>query len=73
MTGKIIKKSQDAVVVEVERVKRHRLYGKQYRVTKKFTAANPKNIGEVGNMLEFVKIKPVSKTKHWMASRIVKE
>ena len=64
--GKIIstKMSKTAVVL-VTRFKSHPLYGKKYRVSKKFSVHSPEENFKVGEMVEIEETKPISKTKHW--------
>ena len=71
IVGKIVKLSPATTKVSVERVKKHRLYGKQYKITKKFLVDNTKNIGEIGNIVEIIQTKPVSKNKRWKISKII--
>lgn len=64
--GKIVscKMSKTAIVL-VTRFKSHALYGKKYRVSKRFPAHNPENGYKIGEMVEIEESRPISKTKHW--------
>jgi small subunit ribosomal protein S17 len=63
--GKVISnKMQKTVVVEVEKVKRHPLYKRTYKVHKKYHAHD--EIGcKVGDKVLIEESRPISKTKRW--------
>ncbi len=73
ITGELIKKVNATATVSVTRLRRHRLYGKQYRITKKFYASNPKDIGKVGDTVEITETRPISKNIRWNLEKVVKE
>lgn len=62
-------KMKKTVVVKVERVFRHPLYNKVMRETSKFKAHDENNQCKVGDLVEIMETRPISKDKHW---RIVK-
>ena len=49
----------------------HPLYGKQYTVTRKYTAHDEKNEANKGDRVEIMSVRPISKTKSWTLSRII--
>jgi small subunit ribosomal protein S17 len=53
------------VTVRVERIRRHRLYKKAIRKTKRFAAHNESLTLAVGDRVEITDTKPISKTKHF--------
>lgn len=59
------------ITITVTRRETHPLYGKQYTVTRKFTAHDEKNEAKKGDRVEIVEVRPISKTKSWSLSRIV--
>jgi small subunit ribosomal protein S17 len=59
------------VVVAVERLKRHPLYGRVQRVTKKFHAHDENNECHVGDRVEMMECRPISKQKRWRVSQIL--
>jgi small subunit ribosomal protein S17 len=65
-------KMDKTVVVAVEVVRRHRLYGRSIRQTHKFKAHDPANRIRVGDVVEIRESRPISKEKHWVVSRLVK-
>ncbi|MEO6908613.1 MAG: 30S ribosomal protein S17 [Abditibacteriaceae bacterium] len=64
-------KSDKTAVVAVERLKRHPLYGRVQRVTKKFHAHDENNECNVGDRVEMTECRPLSKLKHWRVSQIL--
>ncbi|MGE5361572.1 MAG: 30S ribosomal protein S17 [Bacteroidales bacterium] len=64
-------KMQQTVVVAVERQVRHALYGKIQRRTSKFMAHNEGNTARVGDVVEIVESRPLSRRKRWVVIRIV--
>jgi small subunit ribosomal protein S17 len=55
----------------VERLKRHPLYGRVQRVTKKFHAHDENNECKVGDRVEMMECRPISKQKRWRVSQIL--
>jgi small subunit ribosomal protein S17 len=65
-------KMDKTVVVAVEVVRKHRLYGRPIRRTHKFKAHDPTNRFRSGDVVEIRESRPISKEKHWVVSRLVK-
>ncbi len=64
--GKVVSNAMTGTVaVEVERMKKHPLYHKAYRVTKKFLADTGSEKYEIGDMVSIEETRPLSKTKSW--------
>ncbi len=63
---------EKSVVVSVERQVRHPLYGKIQRRTSTFLAHNEGNEAKVGDLVEIVEGRPMSRRKRWAVVRIVK-
>jgi small subunit ribosomal protein S17 len=61
------------VVVAVETLVRHPLYGKIMRKTTKFKAHDEANSAGEGDMVEIVETRPLSREKRWRVSRIVEK
>ena len=53
------------VVVSVSRFVKHPLYGKFYKVSKKYKAHDEENKFKVGDNVEIVETKPISKDKRF--------
>lgn len=61
---------QKTIVVRVDEMKRHPKYNKSYRVSSKFHVHDEKNLAKIGDMVEFVECRPLSKTKRWRLVKI---
>ena len=71
MIGRVVStKMKDTATVLVERVAKHPLYKKTFIRTKKYLVDTKIPVKE-GDMVEIVKIRPISKNKHWRVLKIV--
>lgn len=59
------------ITVTVTRRETHPLYGKQYTVSRKFTAHDEKNEAKKGDRVEITEVRPISKTKTWTLNRVI--
>lgn len=65
-TGTVVSTNMDkSVVVRVDRMVAHPIYGKRYRVSNKFMAHDENNTYQVGDIVVIQEIKPMSKRKSW--------
>ena len=65
-TGTVVSKSGTrTVVVEVHRRKQHPLYGKTVKLTKKYHAHDEKDTARVGDKVNIIECRPVSRMKRW--------
>ena len=72
MVGKVISNAMDkTVVVSVERLVKHKLYKTYIKRSKKYYAHDEKNAFNVGDTVQIVASKPLSKTKRWRASKLI--
>ena len=72
MVGKVVSSTMDkTVVVSVERLVKHKLCKKYMKRSKKYYAHDEKNSFNVGDTVEIVSSKPLSKTKRWRASKLI--
>jgi small subunit ribosomal protein S17 len=70
--GRVVSEKMDkTVVVTIESRVRHPLYGRIVRRTKKFKAHDERNEYHVGDVVEIVECRPLSKEKNWRVSRLV--
>ena len=60
------------IVVEVESVVRHRLYGRTLRVTKRFKAHDENNRCEIGDTVIIAESRPISRDKQWTLQQITR-
>ncbi len=56
-------KMQKTVVVSVSRFIKHPLYGKFYKVSKKYKAHDEENKYKIGDQVEIIETRPISKDK----------
>jgi small subunit ribosomal protein S17 len=66
-------KMDKTVVVIVERLVKHPKYKKYLRVRKKFKAHDERNACNVGDRVEIIETKPLSREKRWAVLSIVKK
>lgn len=60
------------VVVSVIRIKRHPLYHKVFKITKKYKAHDEYGRYKTGNTVIIEESKPISKDKKWIVKSLVK-
>ncbi|MFB0534243.1 MAG: 30S ribosomal protein S17 [Anaerolineae bacterium] len=72
LVGRVVSDKMDkTVVVKVERLQRHRLYGKVLKKSNKFKAHDAYDSCQVGDMVRIVESRPLSKEKRWIVEEIV--
>lgn len=72
--GKVISDKMDkTIVVAVETDKKHPLYGKTIKRTKKFKAHDENNEAKVGDIVKIMETRPLSKDKRWRLVEIVEK
>ncbi len=70
--GAVVSDKMDkTVIVAVVRDKRHRLYRKRLRVTKRFKAHNENNEAKLGDTVRIAETRPLSKDKRWQVVEII--
>jgi len=73
-TGVVVSDKMDkTIVVAVENLMRHPLYGKTIKKTKKFKAHDENNECTVGDMVTIMETRPLSRDKRWRLVKIVKK
>ncbi len=73
-TGRVVSNKMDrTVVVQVERQSRHRLYKKLMRRRSKLVAHDPENVAMVGDLVEVIESRPISKTKRWRLVKVLQK
>jgi small subunit ribosomal protein S17 len=65
-------KMQKTVVVEVETLKRHRLYDKVVRSRKKYKAHCEQGECGAGDLVEITESRPLSREKRWIVTKVLK-
>ena len=70
--GKVVSdKMEKTIVVAVETKVRHPLYGKIINRTTKFKAHDENNDAKIGDAVEIMETRPLSKDKRWRLVEIV--
>jgi small subunit ribosomal protein S17 len=72
--GKVVSdKRTKTVTVLVERRTMHELYGKIVGKSSKYHAHDEKGEFKMGDVVEITESRPISKTKSWIVTRLVKK
>ncbi|MFD1178935.1 30S ribosomal protein S17 [Paenibacillus puldeungensis] len=72
--GKVVSDKMDkTIVVAVETYKKHNLYHKRIKYTKKFKAHDENNTAKIGDIVKIVETRPLSKDKRWRLVEVVEE
>jgi small subunit ribosomal protein S17 len=72
LVGKVVSdKMEKTIVVAVETYKKHSLYHKRIKHTKKFKAHDEKNEAKIGDVVKIMETRPISKDKCWRLVEIV--
>ncbi|HQJ50671.1 MAG: 30S ribosomal protein S17 [Chloroflexi bacterium ADurb.Bin180] len=72
MVGTVISDKMDkTVVVAVETLKRHRMYGKTIRTVKNYKVHNEDNNSHSGDVVRIAECRPISKDKRWVVVEIL--
>ena len=66
-------KMDKTIVVEVEDRKKHSLYGKVLKTSKRVKAHDEENTAGVGDRVRIVETRPLSATKNWRLVEIVEK
>lgn len=70
--GKVVSDKMDkTVVVAVERLVQHPLYKKAVKQTVKFKAHDENNESHIGDTVEIMETRPLSKEKRWRVVQII--
>ena len=72
--GKVVSaKCDKTITVMVETYRKHPLYGKRVKYSKKFTAHDELNQAKAGDIVEIMETRPLSSTKRYRLVKIVQE
>ena len=72
--GKVVSNATDkTIVVAIEDNVKHPLYSKIIKSTKKFMAHDENNECGVGDKVEIMETRPISKNKRWRLVRIIEK
>src|SRR6266702_6478730 len=71
--GRVVSnKMNKTIVVVVETLKKHRIYKRTYKQTKRFQAHDEENICQIGDLVRIEECSPLSKMKRWRLIEIIK-
>ena len=65
-------KMNKTIVVSVVSLKKHRIYKRTFKQTKRFHAHDEENTCQIGDQVRIEECRPLSKTKHWRLVEIIK-
>lgn len=66
LVGTVVSTQMDkSALVLVERLMKHRTYGKYLRRRAKYVANDPQNKCRIGDKVRIIESRPISKTKKW--------
>mgnify|MGYP001161904492 CR=1 FL=1 len=73
-TGRVVSDRMDkTITVLVETYKVHPLYKKRVKQSKKFKAHDENNVAKVGDIVQIMETRPLSKTKRYRLVEVVEE
>jgi small subunit ribosomal protein S17 len=71
--GRVVSNKMDkTIVVVVESLKKHRIYKRTYKQTKRFQAHDEENTCQIGDTVRIEECRPLSKMKRWRLVEIIK-
>lgn len=74
LVGKVVSDKMDkTIVVLVETYKKHPLYGKRVKYSKKYKAHDEQNLAKVGDVVEIMETRPLSRDKRFRLVEIVEK
>ena len=74
LVGKVVSAANNkTITIEVVTSKRHPLYKKNVKTTKKYAVHDEENKAKVGDIVKVVSSRPLSKTKRYVLDSIVEE
>ncbi|EUJ47343.1 30S ribosomal protein S17 [Paenilisteria rocourtiae] len=73
-TGRVVSDKMDkTVTVVVETYKKHKLYGKRVKYSKKFKAHDENNVAKTGDLVRIAETRPLSATKRFRLLDVVEK
>lgn len=72
--GKVVSDKMDkTITVLVETYKKHPLYGKRVKYSKKFKAHDENNVAKMNDIVKIMETRPLSATKNFRLVEVVEE
>ncbi|MFC6039069.1 30S ribosomal protein S17 [Paenisporosarcina macmurdoensis] len=73
-TGRVVSDKMDkTVTVMIETYKKHKLYGKRVKYSKKFKAHDELNEAKLGDVVRIMETRPLSATKRFRLMEVVEK
>lgn len=73
-SGKVVSnKMQKTIVVAIEELVQHKLYKKSVKRTVKFKAHDENNEANIGDKVQIMETRPLSKQKRWRLVKIIEK
>ena len=67
LKGKVVKnKSEKTIIVDVESTYMHKKYKKYLKKNKKYAVHDENNVSKIGDKVQIIESKPISKTKKFV-------
>ena len=74
LRGTVVSDKMDkTIVVEIATTHSHPLYGRQVKYSTKFKAHDENNEAKVGDVVEVMETRPLSKDKHFRLVRVIEK
>ena len=74
LVGRVVSNTNDkTITVLVETYRKHPLYKKRVKYSKKYAAHDEKNVANVGDTVRIAETRPLSKTKHFRLVEVVEK
>jgi len=72
MTGKVVsKKTAKTIIISIDSYKKHPLYGKRFKSTKRFAIHDEKEVANEGDIVLVQETRPMSKTKKFRLVKVL--
>ena len=72
--GRVVSDKMDkTIVVEIATYKKHGIYGKRVKYSKKFKAHDENNVAKTGDVVKIMETRPLSATKRFRLVEIVEK
>jgi small subunit ribosomal protein S17 len=74
LVGKVVSNKADKTIsVLVETYKKHPLYSKRVKYSKKYAAHDEQNIAEMGDVVRIEETRPLSRSKHFQLIEVIEK
>jgi len=74
LIGRVLSNRMDkTIVIQVERQRRHRVYGKVVTERKRYKAHDEDNACQIGDLVKVIEARPMSREKRWVVTEILEK